>query len=272
MSRSRNWCFTINNYTEEDVSALADLPCKYMVYGKEVGESGTPHLQGYVVFATQRTLSATRKKIRGHLSPAKGDAQQNYDYCTKDGDYVERGTKPLSNKDKGLKEKERYKKAFQAAKEGRLDDIPEDMRTRHYSTYKAIMRDHMPDVDDADDVTGDWFWGPAGAGKSRTARQIYPKAYLKPCNKWWDGYQNQDYVIIDDVDTKHDVLGHHFKIWADRYAFIAENKGGAIKIRPKRIIITSQYPPESIWSDTETLAAIRRRFKITHFTGQLTRS
>jgi len=52
---TRAWCFTLNNYTEEERDALRSLKCKYIVFGYERGEEGTPHLQGYVHLSTQKT-------------------------------------------------------------------------------------------------------------------------------------------------------------------------------------------------------------------------
>ena len=50
MSKSANYVFTLNNYQDkpEAVALLNLLPCRYMKYGREVGEEGTPHLQGMV--------------------------------------------------------------------------------------------------------------------------------------------------------------------------------------------------------------------------------
>lgn len=266
MSRHRNWCFTLNNPTEEECVQLRDLLVRgrYAIVGNEVGENGTPHLQGYTVFLHARGLSSVKAiSERAHWEPAKGNSLQNYEYCSKEGNiFLEHGDRPCTPKEKGQKEKDRWKLTVQLAKEGRIDEIEEQHFLQYYRTLRMIEKDYMKPVSDHSDVTGVWIYGEAGVGKSRKARDDYPNAYLKMCNKWWDGYQNEDAVIIDDIDTAHKVLGHHLKIWSDRYAFLAEIKGGTKKIRPKVVCVTSQYSIEDIWDDDATRDALNRRFRV----------
>lgn len=276
MSKSRNFVFTCNNYEEKHGDLLDKLDTKYMIVGKEVGESGTPHMQGYLVLKVQKTLSALIKCLPGfHLEVRKGSHDQARDYCMKEGDFTEIGTPPLSPLEKGVKggvgEKERWELARSAAKSGNLDDIPADIYTRYYRTLKEIKKDHMVKPADGDDVCGTWYYGEAGAGKSRAAREDFPDAYDKMCNKWWDGYQLEENVIIDDLDKNHSVLAHHLKIWTDRYSFLGETKGGAISIRPSKICVTSQYSIDDVWEDQETRDALHRRFKSKHFVKDLKR-
>lgn len=259
--RSRAWCYTLNNFTEEERDALRSLKCAYHVFGYERGDEGTPHLQGYVHFTSMKSL-AQMKKInpRSHWEVRKGTVDQAVEYCMKEGDFEVFGDKPMSQAQKGDANKRRFEEAFQAAKEGRMDDIPEDLRTRYYGTYKKIREDHLAKPVALTCLDNEWRYGPTGTGKTRTAHELYPDAFIKKANtKWWDGYIDQEVVIIDDFDKYHVQLGYELKIWLDHYPFPAERKGGSTMIRPKKIIITSNYHPAEIWDDDKTLQPVLRR-------------
>jgi len=259
----KRWCFTLNNYTDSCEVKLEELDVTYLVYGYERAPvTGTAHLQGFIIFKKNMRISALKKiHPTAHWEIARGSNQQAADYCkglTPDkqpNTIVERGDMPA---DKGEGEKERWAVAKRACIAGNLEEIPDDIFMRYYRTCKEIKKDYMAKPDDAADVTGVWYHGPPGCGKSHSARVDYPDAYMKMQNKWWDGYQGEESVILDDFDCKE--LGHHIKIWADRYSFLAETKGGAINIRPKKFIITSNYLPGSLWDDAVLVAAVLRRF------------
>lgn len=105
VSPCKKWCFTYNNYTESDrvnlINLLGSNGSKFII-GEEVGENGTPHLQGYIEFAKkQRPLEMKifdifKKKI--HWEKTKGSEQENIAYCSKDGKYVLNGLKMVKPK------------------------------------------------------------------------------------------------------------------------------------------------------------------------------
>lgn len=100
MSRARHWVFTLNNYTNDEVELLKRLVpehCTYITFGYEVAPStGTPHLQGYVVFNQQIRLAAAKEIIgrRAYMAVSRGSPSQASAYAQKDGVFEEEGELP----------------------------------------------------------------------------------------------------------------------------------------------------------------------------------
>ncbi|AWW06123.1 MAG: helicase [Cressdnaviricota sp.] len=267
-SRGRAFCFTLNNYDDEDIERLDRLECQYLVYGyEEAPSTGTPHLQGYIYWANAKTFKVVARMFKWHIELAGGTPDQNFDYASKEGEYYERGVKPLAKEANGQAEKERWDLARAAAKEGKFEDIPSEMYIRYQNSFKRMR---IEDLDKAVDLPtrekyGLWIWGPPGVGKSHKARNDYQDLYLKDMNKWWDGYQGEKNVLIDEICPTDHFMGAYIKKWADKWTFSAEYKGGRKVIRPELIIITSNYSVDEVFHGKD-LEAIKRRFTIMHLT------
>lgn len=274
--RCRGWCFTINNHTEDDHQAVAACsePAQYLIVAREVGESGTPHLQGYVYFKTLKSLKQVSALLpRAHLERQRGTFDEAIAYCKKDGDFQEVGDPPMSRSEQGKRGRDFWDEQLSLAKKGRVDEVDSKLQITHdLALHRIAARSAVapPDLEFSD-KTHKWYYGPTRTGKSTQARVDFPNFYYKLANKWWCGYQNEEVVLIEDFDKTHSVLGHHLKIWADRFAFRAEIKGGSIYIRPKVIVVTSNYHPNEIFFDSGILNPILERFEVVHFPSAATR-
>jgi len=134
----RCWCFTLNNWIVDEydgiVSSLTDK-ARYAIVGKEIGESGTPHLQGYVSLKKQSRFKGAKKVLndRCHVEEAKGSEDSNFEYCSKDGDYIEIGTRSQQGKRSDLT------KICDEIKDGAsLKDIAEAYSATYCRNYRGI--------------------------------------------------------------------------------------------------------------------------------------
>lgn len=88
ISPAKRWCFTLNNYNDQDLESFRSIVpifCDKCIIGKEVGESGTPHLQGYIEFKTKkRPKSVFGFNNTIHWEKARGTPLENLKYCSKD--------------------------------------------------------------------------------------------------------------------------------------------------------------------------------------------
>lgn len=272
MARSRNYAFTLFDYNDiqiDDILCLHPEHASYVVVGKEVCPStARPHLQGYVHFHSGKSLSAVKKILAtAHWEVCKGTPVQNRDYCVKDGVFQERGDLPQDPAAQGDKEKARWADIIKLARAGDFEAICEkypDVYANKLKTLEYIYKRRATELKTIDgDMEHLWIVGATGSGKSRYARAEHPGAYTKdPNTRWWDDYNGEDVVIIDDFDKFQVKQGGDMKRWLDRYPFKAEVKGGMMDIRPKKIVVTSQYHPGQIWDDEKTVDAILRRVTI----------
>jgi len=148
--RGRNWVFTWNNYNDSNLEYLAGIECKYLGFGKEIGASLTPHLQGVIIFNEAKSKRSVIKILKGaRIDKMRGTFARAVEYCEKDGDFAERGIRPMTQAQKGGAEQERWDLAREAAKEGRFDDIPSDIYMRYRSVCKAVfMENHKAEMID----------------------------------------------------------------------------------------------------------------------------
>lgn len=88
-----NYCFTLNNYTENEIRDLEiniKQYCKKAIVGKEVGEEGTPHLQGQLTFKKKTRITEIKKLAgfeRTHIEKTN-NIKASEKYCQKDGDIL----------------------------------------------------------------------------------------------------------------------------------------------------------------------------------------
>lgn len=239
----------------------------------EPHKDGNPHLHAYVKFESGLQLKDAPERFNvieksGNYQPTRSP-KAVIKYCTKGDNYISSFdiSDYLNKKGKLTVSTIRSKSVKRA-----LEDSDISMhQIRHYTLARSILCEPY----EHSDVRGIWIYGPPGTGKSLKAR-TYPDLYLKSQNKWFDGYAGEKTILIDDFDLNGKFLGHHLKIWADRYACSGEVKGGMVHLQHERLVITSNYHPSAIFRTEKhdepqdvLIAAIERRFEFIHMDNML---
>ena len=147
--RSNRVCFTINNYEpdlpQQFVKYAEDTKdqINFLVIGEEIGQNGTPHLQGFInIKQNPKTcgIKFWKKEIPGgqtaHFEPARGTDLQNEKYCTKDGPFFKVG-EPSEATDT-------WKEVLEMAKVDlhEVQKIDPEIFVKHYHQLKAINDDY----------------------------------------------------------------------------------------------------------------------------------
>lgn len=261
--QARYWIGTINlghGAWQPPTQLNSDGGLVWLRGQKEIGESGNEHWQLFAAFKKKVRISTVKNIVgNGHWEASRSEAAELYVFKE---DTAVAGTRfELGQKTFNPNNATDWARVRDLATSGNvaavLEEFPQ-VGITHYRTLKQIKVDYMECPANLPGPCGKWVFGPPGVGKSYWVRENYGQdLYIKAQNKWWDGYQGQKFVLLDDFDSK--VLGHYLKIWLDAYAFTAETKGGTIQIRPDVFIITSNYKIEELFDDPVVAAAISRR-------------
>lgn len=143
--KARAFVVTVNNPDPDYIKRVEKESKKftYCIIGTEVAPTtGTPHLQCYIRFRNGTAFSTVSKIFpQAHVTRALGNAQQNFIYCSKDGNFKEIGERP--NFDGHLK--------------GAIDII-EDMRLSYRTDSRlsdhpiielySLLSDFMSEIED----------------------------------------------------------------------------------------------------------------------------
>lgn len=282
--RARSFLFVLNNYNDADIVRLRGIVPKlgrYLVFGYESAPTtGTPHLQGYIYLKNPATFNAVLKRLGGgrvRLFVANGSASSNITYAKKDGKFEEFGEPPSDADARGKGEIQRWSAIRQACEEGRYEDLPDDFVCRHYRSFDGIRRLKLSRLrlEDLTALDNHWYHGPTGTGKSMSARlwakQKGMSIYLKDSTKWWDGYEHEPVALIEELGPQHFIgsssIVQLLKQWADHYCVRVELKGASMVVRPKHLIVTSNFRISELCNTVADVEALERRFQQTEISN-----
>lgn len=156
--RARRWCFTLNNWTEDELAKIithvTHVKGEYII-GKEIApDTNTPHLQGAIVYKNPTSFAVLKQLMpRAHIESQRGTRKHNIEYCGKSGNYVTNIVQKV--------------------------DMVEQLRNEAKKEYDGVVwKPWQQEVLDLlktkpDSRTINWYWEPTGnSGKSFLCKYI----------------------------------------------------------------------------------------------------
>jgi len=230
--QSKQWCFTLNNYEEQDIIDLKNkfsIICLKWIIGKEVGECGTPHLQGYIYLHKKARPLEFKLNNRIHWERCKGTELDNIIYCSKDNNYDKSINCIIPQPLKIIK----VLKPWQADLEKLLLVEPEDRKIiwvyeNKGKVGKSAFSKYLIHTYDSLYITE--------GKKSDIINMVYNYVLFKSLN-----------IVILDVprDNKNNISYKSLEEIKNGIICNTKYETGCKVINPPHIIVFSNYPPET---------------------------
>lgn len=263
-AQSKRFCVTWFNYTDSTIVKLTDLfnssKLRYVVIGEETcPETQRKHLQIYLETTKKITFRGLKDLLGDnaiHVEIAKGDAQSNLEYCSKEklllllGKPVKKGQRTDLE---AVKELIDSGTSYESLWDSNFSIMLQYRRgLEEYSNLRRLRRRGPP-------LTS-VHWGPTGTGKTRyafdLARDDYDDSFwVWPGGEWFDGYRGQKVAIFDEFHGGSEQR-IPFSLWkklVDRYPLQVPVKGGFTNWSPEVIVFTSNIDPKFWWPEEKML-------------------
>lgn len=248
------------------MTKIEKTTARYVVYGFEIGEQGTPHLQGYVEFENAVSMKRVKTEIgdKAHVEKRRGTNRQARDYCRKDGNWWEKGEFTTQGQRTDLEE------IADSIKEGKpLSMIAEDFPGQYIRYGRGIEKYALtvrkpPKWRDVQVMV---YWGKTGTGKTRAAmeeKSVYKLNTNTNGTLWFDGYDGEETLLIDDFYgwVKYGEL----LTLLDGYPYRCQIKGASAWAQWTKVIITSNKQVSEWYPSISDIGALNRRIlKIVKF-------
>ncbi|MEO5646702.1 MAG: hypothetical protein ABIQ91_04485, partial [Candidatus Paceibacterota bacterium] len=251
-AKSRRYIFTVNNYPKKDLKrfhALAESLEKhrYICYGLETAETtGTPHIQGYIElneaqrFTFLHNYFGFKRKgelIKFHIQPAKGTAEQNKKYDSKEGSFFEFGEPMTQGARNDLKLIKEAVKADPKKLSTIIDEMANNQQQLRFA--ESLAKYYFPSRNPNIQPKVFWIYGQTGVGKTRLVYRCFPDICSVSDYKWiGTGYVQNECLLFDDFRDGNLPFEQLIKI-TDRYPYTLPVKGGHVELNSPYIIFTS---------------------------------
>lgn len=266
--RSRKWCFTafmdLMSYPQdwdemqERVAPIVDDALAYIYQLEKAPDTGRLHIQGFAYFKNPISLRAMKNKHgSAHFEISKAPSVKDaWDYCKKPDSAV-----PDTVKSKGDCPEQGKRSDLAACTEmiragSSIREIAENHPETYVRNYRGLKDFYLVTMTPRSHLTrGIVYYGPTRSGKSRHAAELFGSdAYYMTMsansdggNSWFDGYDGQEVVIVEDFTGFFRL--NTFLNMIDRYPFQVQTKGGFIHFTSRLVVFTSNVHPDKWYAN-----------------------
>lgn len=282
-SRGRSYVFTLNlalDLTDAQAVAKAEEVYgsfemhdakieKYVMQLERGGANARPHLQGWIYMANPCTFKAVHALFPRGTQPwirkARGTPQQCWEYCTKEDTKVHgpwsKGAKPDGQgKRNDIKE---FAQAARGLGDGsvtvrQLQEDYKSVEARYMKYFDRVVAREQPVRTEQTRCT--LITGPPATGKTKKIMQITEQlgydfkteVYYLPvrendkANQWWDRYEGQPVVVIEDAEPGFMSRAYFLRL-IDAVPLQVQTKGAHVNFLAKHVFISSNYTEEDLW-------------------------